>query len=575
MQETTEQGYTLLRPDRDSWAENILPVFLSFQNPLITENITYTEALAEAVEGGYDSLIVKGQRDTSGRGRVETPYYSYDLQDGEGPIKMQFFDPNGAGMDEWETWKEGGEGTTDWRSEGVATVESVQEVFDNIVAWYDGEVTEINKGEMGPESGTLPDDREFFDLEHQEWKDVAEAFRKDPENGIQWNEGDTRSDIYVAFKPEQIKSAIANIGTYDPSDSRIRYAISGEENIDFPETLYAMSPAQKKAKVKEKRAEVNRLKNIVKSVIFTRRDAPRDRDVGIIIEPKAGNNQPNIDKIDVLLERHQKPLESAEAWKAFTHDMAGLVIEPPHKMLEYINNPDKFWEDRNNFNQRGLDRAEHGLAHIADVRKSWTDGSISRETSDKLIPMIVLWNQLSAQISPFQHEGGFLDLVHHGVADWIDASRTGVFNEEEYTKWYKDVVVQEQGNGPGTTYTKNSSISRNFPNFLKFLQMDAQEGPHAGKGMFEVFYDMMTDPEMTGQRFRREFMAARGTQKSAPGIDTKLLTFMLLGQGFNDLIVWDRVNVNGFWDTQLRAKDYQLPMLEGKTEGEMVQSTNL
>ena len=401
-----------------------------------------------------------------------------------------------------------------------------------------------------------------FDRDNPDWHELV-LWKEDGKIVFESKKGGGEQD---EINTEEARKALPEFLKGLTAVEQIDGAFKELTGEDDSQTLYAISPREKKAKAKE----VNRLKAIVRSVIYTKSDAPRDPDVGIVIEPKAGNNQSNIERVDPLLELHPNPLESAEAWKAFTNDMAGVQIEPPHKMLEYIADPEKYWEERNNFNPRGLDRAEHGLEHISTVREKWTDGSISRETSDRTLPMIVLWNQLSAQISPFQHEGGFLDLVHHGVTDWIEASSQGVFDEAEYKKWYQGVVAQEQGNGPGTTYTKNNSISLNFPNFLKFLQMEAQEGPHAGKGMLEAMYDMMIDPEMTGQRFRREFLAARGTQKVKPGIDTKLLTFMLLGQGFTDLIVWDRVNVNGYWDTKNRAEQYQLPIMKDGTR-----STNL
>lgn len=41
------------------------------------------------------------------------------------------------------------------------------------------------------------------------------------------NEGDESNTIYVAFRPEQIKSATANIGTFDPANADIRYRLPG------------------------------------------------------------------------------------------------------------------------------------------------------------------------------------------------------------------------------------------------------------------------------------------------------------------------------------------------------------
>lgn len=47
--------------------------------------------------------------------------------------------------------------------------------------------------------------------------------------GMARGKGETIHDVWIAFDPEQVKSATDNIGTYDPNDPDIRYSISADD----------------------------------------------------------------------------------------------------------------------------------------------------------------------------------------------------------------------------------------------------------------------------------------------------------------------------------------------------------
>jgi len=79
-----------------------------------------------------------------------------------------------------------------------------------------------------------------------------------------WRKEDVPSDtIYIAFEPTQIKSAIGNIGTYDPTNPNIRYSIPGgiDEN-----TRRAVQAIQDKTPAKYKEPEKKTLVQQLKSV---------------------------------------------------------------------------------------------------------------------------------------------------------------------------------------------------------------------------------------------------------------------------------------------------------------------
>ena len=61
-----------------------------------------------------------------------------------------------------------------------------------------------------------------------------------------------------------------------------------------------------------------------------------------------------------------------------------------------------------------------------------------------------------------------------------------------------------------------------------------------GRMPLQVLHDAISDPNMTGRQIRREFYkVAEGV-----GIDNKVLSFILLLTGRNDVMVFDRIQFN-------------------------------
>ena len=59
----------------------------------------------------------------------------------------------------------------------------------------------------------------------------------------------TKGDYYIAFKPEQIKSAIGNRGTFDPETADIRYSNKRDNVIDEEKVPYLIGLTKKQAQV--------------------------------------------------------------------------------------------------------------------------------------------------------------------------------------------------------------------------------------------------------------------------------------------------------------------------------------
>ena len=176
----------------DAYHENarIIPVWLSIQNPLVTDDM-----------GGWDVDEI-------------TAYMEEDLE-AKGIPWPAFIDDDDI------------PDRTDWNDEVMDLVPEVQ----NEHAWFNNY--------LGA--------REKF-KQRKNWMLLRDALEEAGYDGIAYNnrwEGDGKDNLaFIALRPEQIKSVTGNSGAFNPNDPRIRYAADDLEGYEPPK------PGQEFAKAK-------------------------------------------------------------------------------------------------------------------------------------------------------------------------------------------------------------------------------------------------------------------------------------------------------------------------------------
>jgi hypothetical protein len=112
-----------------------------------------------------------------------------------------------------------------------------------------------------------------------------------------------------------------------------------------------------------------------------------------------------------------------------------------------------------------------------------------------------LWSFLSRGVSPYTQEGLFID-AFPGINGWIKKAADGKFTEADlpaYKEWAATTAPKGSGQ-PGASAAHN--LNAFGTNFL--LKMG--ERGEDGISHLQRIHDMMSDPNMTGQQIRREFM---------------------------------------------------------------------
>ncbi len=248
------------------------------------------------------------------------------------------------------------------------------------------------------------------------------------------------------------------------------------------------------------------------------------------------NAAKQLSNVDDILGRFPDAGASVDAWTnmlSYAFATSDVPV-PPYAFIRDINGNGSF-ERLSTLTEGQIADASRGFANAREFRQAYINGELDVITTGKLF----LWSFLSRGVSPYTQESLFID-AFEGADSWIKKAAQGDFTEADfpaYEKWAKSVAPQGSGQpGAGATHNLNA-FGKNF-----LMKMGAI-GPD-GKSNLQRLHEMMSDPNQTGQKIRREF----STFGEGVGIDNKVVSFTLLVAGFNDVMVLDRVQIRQLWD---------------------------
>jgi hypothetical protein len=251
--------------------------------------------------------------------------------------------------------------------------------------------------------------------------------------------------------------------------------------------------------------------------------------------------------LDPWLAANPNPGHDVALWQRMVDDVFGKTRVPmvPQRLLDDIRGSGAV-ETLKRLRPEQIDAANSGLAQAQEFREAYTSGTVSVLRTGKLI----LWSMLSRAKSPYAQESMFID-AFNGIDMWIERAAAGRFSKEdlpEYVKWAKSVAPAKSGQ-PG------AEAQGNLVDFGRhFLVRMAQEN-REGVTHLTRLHEMLSDPHMTGQQIRREFL----TFREGSGADNKIISLALQMAGHTDVMVLDRVQIRAmFGDVNTRLYDYRL-----------------
>ena len=137
---------------------------------------------------------------------------------------------------------------------------------------------------------------------------------------------------------------------------------------------------------------------------------------------------------------------------------------------------------------------------------------------------------LSRGAGPVQQEAAFIDLLDK-AQPFIAKSARGEFTEADLSAW--DEMVK--GALPEGSPAKQVTMNANAAGKLLYSLSQTAEGTNAPA--LGLLHNSLANPKVSGPEFRRQFF--RLTNK--PGIDNKVVSFIGLVGGKDDMLVMDRI----------------------------------
>lgn len=249
------------------------------------------------------------------------------------------------------------------------------------------------------------------------------------------------------------------------------------------------------------------------------------------------NAAKQIDGISPLISKYPDMATNPEQWaKAMTEATGNTnVVAPPYRFAKAIQNGE-YENLLKSLTEGQIKDRTIGFENGKKFLNAYTSGQMDVADTGKLF----MWGILSRGVDPFTHEGLFLD-AFNGIEPWVRMSAEGRFTKEIAEGPYKEWAATTSPKGSGQA---GSGAMHNLNAFGRDFLVKMGTPGENGITPIQRLHDLMSNPELSGRDIRREF-AKTG---EGVGIDNKVVSFILLATGRDDVMVIDRIQLKNLWD---------------------------
>ena len=247
------------------------------------------------------------------------------------------------------------------------------------------------------------------------------------------------------------------------------------------------------------------------------------------------NTQAVMANIDTVLADNPLSLASEQNWlnteaQAFGGD---FLPAPPSQAIKYTQDPQALASKLQELSPEMKAAVDEGFGYVNEIKDIYNTGQASEDMTARLFT----WGILSRGAGPMQQEGAFLDILE-GATPFINKAIDGDFTEADLPAWKKMVAESLPEGSPGKQVTMNANAAGGL------LKQLSQVSEGTGTTALKQLHDLLADPNASGPQVRRKFFEL--TNKA--GIDNKVVSFLSLVGGKDDLLVMDRIQSRHLWD---------------------------
>jgi len=247
------------------------------------------------------------------------------------------------------------------------------------------------------------------------------------------------------------------------------------------------------------------------------------------------NKDAVIANIDATIARHPDALTSEQSWKATEAEAFGgdYLPAPPSQAVKYNNDPSLLAAKLDRLTPELKATVDEGFGYVNQIKNIYNSQVATPEMTGRLF----MWGILSRGAGPVQQEAAFIDLLDR-AQPFIAKSARGEFTESDLPAWQKMVKESLPEGSPARQVTMNANAAGK----LLYALSQTAEGTNAPA--LTLLHKSLADPKVTGREFRRQFFRLTNN----PGIDNKVVSFIGLVGGKDDMLVMDRIQSRHLWD---------------------------
>ena len=265
-------------------------------------------------------------------------------------------------------------------------------------------------------------------------------------------------------------------------------------------------------------------------------EGPKEKAVTPVVQTfTPANTDKVLSNIEQVKAQNPDALSSTENWVKMEDEAFGgdFVPAPPMMAINYTQSPDALAQKLQQLAPELKAGVDEGFGYVQQIRDLY-----STEAPDPaLTGRLFLWGILSRGAGPVQQEAAFIDLLEK-AQPYIEKSARGDFTEADLDSWKSMVSESLPEGSPAKQVTMNANAAGRL-----LFELSKRPGG-SEQTVLARLHNILADPNASGRDFRKEFF--RLTDK--PGIDNKVVSFIGLVGGKDDMLVMDRIQSRHLWD---------------------------
>ena len=261
----------------------------------------------------------------------------------------------------------------------------------------------------------------------------------------------------------------------------------------------------------------------------------RSETIQITQKYNRGNAERNNSSIEQILEQHPNATDSVENWMDAMQDAFGgeYIPAPPLVAIQYSSSPEAMAEKLKDLTPELRKGVDEGFKHVKDLQNIYSSGNATpRMTLD-----LFIWGILSRGAGPVQQESAYIDIIDQAHPLLEKAAREPL-TEDDLDRWMLEVSTSIPEGSPGKQVTMNVNAA------AKLVSAMSQMVPNTNRTTLDLVHEQMIDANVSASDIRETFLA----NTEGAGIDNKVLSFILLVAGKDDVLVMDRIQGRHLWD---------------------------